>query len=610
MTLVKAKMTSISQAVRGFLLVTALLMSSCGGGGGGGGGGTASGCSADSTANFYEVTSTCTSPISSNLKTTVDISSSYGFADGGGGGGDGGGGGGGGGGDLWMRVSSLISEFFYAITGTGNAYAQSISACGAGVSQSDLNKLTATGWQYQPMVKSTTPSGTACVKNIFDANKYLAVYATGLTKNDQTCYLVLVNKTDGKSHCFSSSKSMNLADDFDFANYTTEQITSDGNTFSVVNSSNSKYLGLMLRSRNTGGTAGSYYLVRLTVDSDQSLVTKLLFEGDSFFPRNEITNGIPVFRTFAITNGGGAYINFYKNVAGNPLRQTELISTQIVTQGTVSIQRNMHVESKSDGSRSDQTGFTYYLDGTNLPVIVNNNLYANPQCWIQTSDSSESHLAVMKNISTGVHDLIKFDGTNAVQTKQSDTSICLAYNSKAIVKSDGKLFYYLLAKDTTQYSGLYFTRVQYIDLGTPNTAHAVVDMAPPLAVSCGRNVSADLAEASIYFDRAERLIVAARSEPTFQSDGTVSSGGLSAVKVYDASFSLVDDRIPYNGCKFVRKFEKSVANNFAYVVEGFESSQIASLVQTTKTLDSSFLQTFTNDKQGQNFKIGGSLRPM
>lgn len=297
-------------------------------------------------------------------------------------------------------------------------------------------------------------------------------------------------------------------------------------------------------------------------------------------------------------------------MAGNPLRQTEIISTQIVTQGTVSIQRNMHVESKSDGSRSDQTGYTYYVDGTTSPVILNNNVYANPQCWIQISDSSESQLAVMKNITTGEHDLVKFDGSNAIQTVQSDTSICLAYNSKAIVKSDGKLFYYLLAKDTTQYSGLYFTRVQYIDLGTPNTAHAVVDMAPPIAVNCGRSVSADLSEASIHFDQTERLIVAARNQPTFQSDGTVSSGGISAVKVYDSSFNPVEDRVPYTECKFIRKFEKSVANNFAYVVEGFESSQISSLIQTTKTFNSDFVQTFTNDKSGQNFKLGGSLKPM
>lgn len=600
-------MKTFNYLARLVLSVAVLFLTACGGGGGG----TASACSPESNANFYEVTSTCISPISNNLKTTIDISSAYGFADGGGGGGDGGGGGGGGGGgDLWLRFSSLVTDLFYTITGTGNAYAQSISACGAGVSQSDLNKLTATGWQYQPMVKSTAPSGTACVKNIFDANKYLAVYATGLTKNDQTCYLVLVNKTDGKSHCFSSAKTMTLADDYDYTNLTTEKMTTDGGTFAVVNSGNGRYLGVMLRSRNTGGTGSSYFLIRLTVDSDQALTSNLLFEGDSFFPRAEISNGSPVFRTFAITNGGGAYLNFYKNVAGNPLRQSEIESTATITQGNFAYKKISHNESKSDGSSSDQTGYTYYADGVNAPALVNNNIYANPQCWIQIADTTESYLSVMKNISTGAYDLVQFDGSNTVQAKQLNTFICLAFNSKAIVKSDGKLFYYFLMKDTAQYAGKYFIRIQYVDLGTPNTAHAVVDLLPPVGVSCSTSITADLSEASIYFDQSERLVVAARNEPTFQSNGTISNGGLSTVKVYDASFSLVDDRVQYSDCKFIRKFEKSVANNFAYVVEDFESSQISSLIQSTKTLNSSFVQTFTNDKAGQNFKIGGSLRPM
>lgn len=82
-------------------------------------------------------------------------------------------GGGGGAGDLWWRLVHGLHDAMYVVLGVNNAHAR--AACGSGVTSSDLSKLASTGWKYQPLVKPGTPAGTACVKRVFDANKYVSL---------------------------------------------------------------------------------------------------------------------------------------------------------------------------------------------------------------------------------------------------------------------------------------------------------------------------------------------------------------------------------------------------------------------------------------------------
>ncbi len=473
---------------------------------------------------------------------------------------------------------------------------------------------------YVPIVNSSVPAGTACVKSIFDANNYLLVYATGVVKNDQTCYLVMVNKLSGKTHCYSSSAVLNLADDYDYGNSYSENLTTVKEYFSVSRSRSGRHLAVMLRSRFTGGGGASYYLVIFNVDNSNELNFKIAFDGSAFFPRPEFSSSTPTFWNFAVTDAGGAYLNFYRNVAGDPMRQSHLYTTQEVSVtrtvgGVVSKlrteYRSIYSERKSDGSSSADSGVTYFVDASGAaPSLVIMNQFMNPQCWLQSPQGPNVFYSVMKDGNNGNYSLLRLNGVEPVKIVGEDSSICLNYNSSAFVDGNGNIAYYKLIADPLKYSGKVHAKILSLSLAGSTQEQELFEIAPPVAVSCGSSppLSGDLFEATIHPDLDNRIVVAARTEPTFDpSNGLITSGGLSAIRIYSPIAGTVEDRVTHGDCKRVRRFAQSLARNFGYVIEDFTVSDPGSLVQTTKTFNSRFLEVGSVSKTGQNFKLGFAL---
>ncbi len=151
-------MRAIQRILR--IAIATMLLGSCGGGGGGAPSTQNEGkstCVVDQPTVFFEVTQSCVAAAVNTFQASVDLVGSLGYADGSVGGGDGGGqasdggdGGGAGAGDsVIKRISRGVTRWMTAFAGIRNAQAaQSFSACGSGVSPSDLNKLTKAGCMY------------------------------------------------------------------------------------------------------------------------------------------------------------------------------------------------------------------------------------------------------------------------------------------------------------------------------------------------------------------------------------------------------------------------------------------------------------------------------
>jgi hypothetical protein len=573
-----------------FVFVSALLLTSCGGGGGGGSS-VASTCQTPTARTFYEVTDAggCTNFSNNTLKTTTDIAGSGGFYDGGGG-------------DLWIRrIAQLFENVVYAVLGIQPAIAQSISACGAGVEPSDLFKLNGTNWQYLPLVKSTVPDGTACVKRIFDANKYLAVYATGLSKFDKTCYLVLVNKANGATHCFSSSETLKLTDDVTRNSNVDYMTTSLFDAKSLSLSKNSKYLSSMFVN-----ASGRILLARYTVDDDAALANYLVFDSSNLSNSSpwNVSGTTMAFQQQLVLNNGKAIVHLYR------------------VDGSV--------------NSSTQSGYTYLSDENSItaPTKINDNVYSNPQCVLQDPGVSQDggFVGVFRSMNTTNYDLIKNNnGTSIVPIVQNVFTACMQSNSAAVTRrlnSDpaaGRL--YVFAPTSANF-GAYDIVVSYVDLTvnnvTPRTniggeaAQTAFTVAAPTSGTCGvtNSASLDLKEASLMLTADEtQFIIAARTTTTFNSSGAITAGGVSTLAVYNSTHNLVSTPIPYNvnpsNCKTVRKFEKGSSGGFAYATEPYGQGTSTSLQQTTTFRDASFANpSDISMSVGQHFKLGATLKPL
>jgi len=584
-----------------------LFLVSCGGGGGGGGvAGTP--CSPGAASFFYEVSNPldCANSAAGNLIDNATLTDTYAFSDGagGGGGGDGGGGGGGGGGgagDIWLRIAAAFKNTVYALLGHSNAYAQSISACSAaGVDQSDLNRLTSTGWKYQPLVKPGTAAGTTCVQRIFDAKQYIAVYALGLAKYDQTCYLLMVKKSDGTTHCFSSTVALTLEDENlitpPTSNFSDSMSPSLFSSPSMTLSGNKKYLGVLFRSMD-GGVRQR--LVRLNVDPQNGagIVADLVFDSDvikATTPWNG--SGVLKFQKQFILNSGKAVSHYYDSQAG----------------GSVA------------------TGYTYLSDTTNLtsPTLVNNNSQKNPQCIIQDPSADDVFLGVFSNGTD--NQLYKLDSAQAsISTISSVSNVSCAYGA---VAKNGK-FYYLAtyAHDTDGTTipgnGLKQGMLVYsIDLsnGTKTTTAMKLPQAS-FSTQCtsGTNTvtfsgsSGALHTGTLFLTENNDFVIAGRTATDFNSSGKVdtlpSTVGNSVIKVFDSNETLKLNLLNYADCNFIRKFEQGTSGNFALLTEPTASGSLVS--QTTRILNSNF-QTLNGNGNGltvtANFflKLGGMLNPL
>lgn len=612
-----------------FCLLALLSLTSCGGGGGGGGGGGVA-CTPMSASFFYEVTQnlTCANSSANNLISSADFSGVYAASDGGSGGGDGGGGSGGGGGgdgggggagDLWMRVISGIKRTVYLALGIRNVQAQAtLSACGANVEQSDLNKLAATKWDYQPLVKPGTASGTVCVKRIFDANKYLAVYASNLTKLDQTCYLVLVNKKDGKTRCFSSSESLVLEDEAllspptnDFVDYMSPSLYSSP---SMSLSESKKYFGVMFHSDGAGNDARQRF-VRMTVDSDLDAATtvpsSLLFDSNNLNGKAPWTSATRVFQKQMLLNSGQVVVHYYK----------------------------------ASGSKT-QTGFTYLSDELllNEPRKINDTDqagvegYTNPQCMLQDPNVNDSFVGVFTiNRQAGQQfDLVKLS-SNALTAVKKNGPLCNA----AVIKDN--YFYaadfsydpYPNSGSSDTYMGVQVKKLNLLandfNQATTNAFHvastdAVVDGNQQITCADGRTLTMsvkdqNLNQVTMFLDANGKFIIGARSSIEFDAAAKVVRTSVLAGKgistlvsvAYDGNTATTTTVLPYSQCKMLRKLEKGTSGYFAYLTEPYDVvTSDNTFIQSTSVRDEVFanvIDVVNTGRPGQFFKLGGMLNP-
>ena len=607
------------------IAVLSLFFVSCGGGGGGGSGVA---CTPMSPSFFYEVTQNlnCVNSAANNLISTADFSGAYGASDGGSGGGDGGGGsgggdgGGGGAGDLLIRLISSIKRTIYLALGVRNAQAQSsLSACGANVEQSDLNKLTATKWDYQPLVKPGTASGTVCVKRIFDANKYLAVYASNLTKYDQTCYLVMVNKKDGTTRCFSSSESLSLEDEAllsppanNFSDYMSPSLYSSP---SMSLSESKKYFGVMFHSTNSGNDARQRF-VRLTVDSDvtstATVPNSLLFDSNNLNGGAPWTTATRVFQKQMLLNSGQVVVHYYK----------------------------------ASGSKT-QSGFTYVSDEQLLssPRKINDTdqagveSYTNPQCLLQDPNVSDSFVGVftINRLAGQQFDLVKLS-SNALSPVKKNGPLCNA----AVIK--GNYFYsadfsydpYPNSFNSNTYMGVQVKKLNLSanDFNQPTnnafhvaSADAVVDGNQQITCADGRTVTLsvndqNLNQVTMFLDANGKFIIGARSSIEFDASANVvrtsalAGKGISTIVsvAYDGNAATTTQVLPYSQCKMLRKLEKGTSGYFAFVTEPYDiATSNNSFIQATSVRDEAFVSVVdvnNSAKPGQFFKLGGMLNPL
>jgi hypothetical protein len=584
------------------LIILAIFLStllSCGGGGG-----SSVACTPGTSSFIYEVSQSlsCANTSNGNLKSTVDFSGTYGVADGGGGGGDGGGGGGGAGaGDLLIRISRLFKDVFLALQGISNAQAQTITACGAGVSQSDLNRLTDTGWVYQPMVKSGTAAGTACVKRIFDANKYIAVYATGLTKFDQICYLVMVKKSDGSTHCFSSTVSLSLEDENlltpPTANYLDYMSPSLKSSPSMSLTANKTYFGVLFRTDTY-----RQRMVRFDVSSSTAVPYAVVFDSDSI-------------KDAAPWNGAG----------------NQKFGKQFLLNNGKSV---LHYFNGASNADTTSSGYTYLSDESTVssPVTINNNLYWNPQCVIQNGSDDSSFVGIFKTYNPSgnnyFNQLIRSSSTTTTQISNLTGISC--DGGAATV---GNRFYYLTNNSygTPARNG-YNAKYLLTDLSATNSLAQSAIQAfaiDPIAGNCSSytflgTTNSGLYEASMFLDASNNFNVAVRTRTIFDSNGrlsTLSAGavGLSAVLRFDASHNAIPYpnadttlNIPFSKCLTIRKFEKASSGNFAVLTEPLGSGSVVS--QITSIYDSNSNLTFTPSAGPATTnlltKLGAMLNPL
>ena len=512
------------------LIVTPLLLS-CGGGGGGGA--AAVTCTPTSSDFFYEVTQnlTCANSASNNLVSSSDFSGSYAFSDGGSGGGDGGGGGGGGGaGDLFIRIVQSIKSNVYALLGIGNAYAQSVSACGANVSQSDLNKLTATKWQFQPLVKAGVAAGTVCVNRIFDANKYIAVYASGLTKFDQTCVLVMVNKKDGSTHCFASNADLKLEDEAlltpPTSNYTDLMSPSLYSSPSMSLSDNKKYFGVVFHTE-TNGAAYRQRMVRLGVDSDAAFTKALVFDSDNLNTTSPWNGNLTrKFMKQLLLNNGQATVHYY------------------------------------DANRSvTATGYTYVSDENSIasPTLVNSDK-SNPQCVLQSPLDDASFVGVFKTTAGGAnYGLFKLQSGALQVVKNNVGDLCKAaltqgnyYYSARRYDAEHDVF----GQFSNSYSGMFMGyEVSRLDLTqgdsqSPVSAFKIQPYNPAAnSITCadGRTIAMpstkdqSLDSVTMFLDKNGKFLLGMRSSIEFDSSANVVRNSVLAGKGLSTLVSVAYD---------------------------------------------------------------------
>ena len=604
-----------------FILIIALLVANCGGGGGT----STSSCTPISSLFFYEVTQnlSCANSTSDTLKSFTDFSGSYGYADGGGGGGDGGGGGGGAGaGDALIRIVMHLKDIFYTALGIQTAYATAPSACGLGVAQSDLNKLTATGWQWQPLAKSTTASGTVCVNRLFDANKYIAVYATGLTKLDQTCFLVMVNKSSGKTHCFSSNEQPTLEDEYFLSSSGPGKNNADYMSPSLFESpsmsltANNQYFAVMFHTSNAGASRQRF--VRFDVSSDSTLPTKLIFDSQNL-PASLISSNAK-FQKQLLLNSGNGIVQYYIN------------------------------------NNSSNNGYLYSVNDSNLtsPTEITHT-YFNPQCLLQNPLSDDSFIGYFTKSTDNSQKFRKYDNGSFTDITNSLGS-CTGGNT-AFMR--GKYLY------STQAAGTYDLNVYFIDttdatatsrqinldsdttnlpvLGSGNTSTVRGPNSIRSSILSNTNVcsssaitrlnvvlpSSDYAidpnqGLAMFLDGNEVIHLAVRTLTSFQSNGNIdlasnNGKGLSKLVTFshnstNNSVSNIINHINFTDCLMIRKFEKGSSGNFAYLTEPFNlATTDSNFAQTTTILNNTFgsiagLNPIT--KSGQNFKVGGVLSPL
>lgn len=614
-----------TKTVRRLLAALCLFLASCGGGGGGG----SVACTPMSSSFFYEVTQnlSCANSSANNLISSADFSGTYGASDGGSGGGDGGGGSGGGGdgggggaGDLLIRMISSIKRTVYLALGIGNVQAQaSLSACGVNVEQSDLNKLTATKWNYQPLVKPGTASGTVCVKRIFDANKYLAVYASNLTKFDQTCYLVMVNKKDGTTRCFSSNESLSLEDEAllspptnNFSDYMSPSLYSSP---SMSLSESKKYFGVMFHSGTSGNDARQRY-VRLTVDSDvdisAAIPNSLLFDSNNLNSTAPWPAETRVFQKQMLLNSGQVVVHYYK----------------------------------ASGSKT-QSGFTYVSDDQLLsaPRKINDTdqagveSYTNPQCMLQDPSVSDAFVGVftINRLAGQQFDLVKLS-SNVLTPVKKNGPLCNA----AVIKEN--YFYsadfsydpYPNSFNSSTYMGVQVKKLNLLannfNQATSNAFHvasadAVVDGNQQITCADGRTVTLsvndqNLNQVTMFLDASGKFIIGARSSIEFdaaanvvRTSGLAGKGISTIVSVsYDGNNATTTSILPYSQCKMLRKLEKGTSGYFAFVTEPYDvATSNNSFIQVTSVRDEAFasvLDVTNTGKPGQFFKLGGMLNPL
>jgi hypothetical protein len=584
------------------LAFVGLVMSACGGGGGGNTTTTLStNCQTSPAGLFYEVTqqSGCTSIAQNNLISTVDLSTSYAVSDGGGSGGDGGGsgsggdGGGAGAGDIWLRISQYFKSAAYALLGVTNAHAQAVTSCG--VSQNDLYKLTSSGWVYQPLVKAGTAPGTACVKRIFDANKYLVVYANGLQKYGQTCYLVLVNKSTKETRCFSSNQTLSLIDDVERTYSTTYPDFMTPSLFdspSLATSSNKQYFGAMFTT-----SSGRMIFVRYSgIDNASAqLVNHVIFDSDSL--NGTATwidpNDHKAFQQQLLLNNGKVAVHLYK------------------------------FNSNGVFAGSSDSGFTYVSDENSVtanapPRLVNSSVYVNPQCMLQDPGVGQDggFVAVMGSVGLANYDVVKLSG-NALALVQANTSACLQLNKAAVTVADGSLgrLYYFAPRSIN--GGPYNIVFSYVNLGSGALSDSVFSINRPASIQCGSpavSADADLHEASLMLlEDQSKFVIAARTQASFSQTGAIASGGLSTVVMVDRSNpSNRQEVIPFSACTVVRKFEQASSGNYGLVTEPYGAGLSPSLVQTTSIRDQNFVSRHEQFGAAgeQKFKIGARLNPL
>lgn len=515
---------------------------------------------------FYEITGTdiiqrveCAYKVAvaSNVKSAISVNDTLGVADGawgggdgGGGGGDGGGGGGGGGGDLWIRrVSNTLKDFFYSFTGISDSYATTTSACGNGIQQSDFNRLLSTGvWKYESLVNAGIKAGTVCVNKIFDANKYVVVSASGLTKNGSVCSLLFINKSSGETKCFGTNLKSgiqlnNLGWGVDIS-ATKDKLTTTSwlNSSPVALSNNGRYLSLAF---------GESFFVRFVVDDPTSLTHEIMLqEGDISTPLGSYLN----IKLYTILNNGSIVVHYTNDK-------------------------------------------TYLLSTPRSPNLINDRIYTNPQCIMPSKLSSDGFLFVAAK-DAGYY---LYGYSSGAFQLASTKAFCGALDNYSAMTSAGK-FYYAYRTYTTDQNGRTPTAIKvcYVNLGsTPNTEVCPINVNPP-----SNNLADGLENVGVYISNDDsKLILVTRSDTTIDAARNVISGGKSRIGVYSiTNHTLLNETLPFSANQIVRRFDQGSSGNFAYITEPYTKGN-SGYSQNAIIRNNNFsTEVISSSRPGQNIK--------